>query len=117
MDPRKVPSRPISKPKQLLVEGRTPELFFAAFLRYLGIEAEIHNFGSTSELRPFLAQFFSCMAREGSPQPRNWTKAKTFAFLASQDIYDPLVGRAAQKGIWPWSNPVFTPLKQFLLGL
>ena len=218
MDLRKVPHRPITKTKQLLVEGRTSELFFAAFLRHLGIDAEIHDFCSVSELRPFLRafcarpefkqmvqsfavvrdaefsvkagqietvcetpqqafasvcsslaaagqltpplpavftqaapkigifilpncrdpgmletlclesvmtsrvcacieQFFSCMEREGNARSRNLTKARTFAFLACKDIYDPLVGRASQKGIWPWENDAFLPLKNFLLEL
>jgi len=45
------------------------------------------------------------------------TKARTFAFLATKDINDPPVGRAAQNGIWLWDSPVFQPLKQFLLVL
>ena len=219
MDPRKDPHSPITKHKQLLVEGRTSELFFQAFLKHLGVDqVEIHEFGSVEKLRPFLRafcarpefkekvdslaiirdaeftrragetetepqtalqafqsvcgsltaanqpvpavpgtftattpkigafilpnchdqgmletlcleavitprisecieQYFKCMETEAASQPRNITKARTFAFLATKDIYDPLVGRAAQKGIWPWDSPTFRPLRDFLVGL
>ena len=213
------PHRPITQRKQLLVEGRTPELFFRAMISHLKLqEIELHDFGGYTQLRPFLKafcarpefkenvhslgivrdaeftvrvgepktepqtvdqafasvcgalesadqqvpagpgvfttaarkigvfilpncrdpgmletlclesvhspqidqcieQYFACMARAGHPQPANMTKAKTFAFLAAKEIYDPLVGRAAQKGIWPWQSPVFKPLEDFLLTL
>ena len=219
MDPRKDPHRPITKRKQLLVEGRTPELFFEVFAAHLRLEeVEIRDFRSNSQLTPFLKafcaraefkevveslaiirdaertlragepeteaqtaqqafesvrgsltaasqavpevpaafaaaapkigifilpnchdpgmleslclesvktpqisecieQYFSCLETGGNPKPRNMTKARTFCFLASKNISDPLVGRAAQKGIWPWDSPVFRPLKDFLLAL
>ncbi len=220
MDPRRDPTRPITKRKQLLVEGRTPELFFEALAQHLGIpELEIRSFDSNSRLRPFLKafcarpeykemvevlgiirdaeftpkpgetdtirenahaafqsvcsslvaadqpvpdgmgvftpasprigifilpncehegmletsclesvttpeisacieSFFGCMAATpGAGTPRNMTKARTFAFLATKDIYDPLVGRAAQKGVWPWEHAAFEKLRQFLRAL
>jgi hypothetical protein len=219
MESRRDPRRPISKRKQLLVEGRTPELFFEVLAAHLRVEEiEIRDFHSNAQLTPFLKafcarpefkekvtslaiirdaeftlragetqtepqtarqafqsvcsslssagqsvpgspgaftatapktgvfilpncqdqgmletlclesvvspgmskcteQYFACMKGEGTTQPRNMTKARTFAFLATKDIYDPLVGRTAQKGIWPWHSPAFQPLKQFLLAL
>ena len=216
MDQVKDPSPPITKPKQLLVEGRTPYLFFEVLTAHLGIqEVELHDFGSIAQLGPFLRafcarpefkeqvqslaiirdaefahetatqprmaerafasvrshlanagqptpnvsgafsttipktgvfilpncrdsgmletlcldsvltprtskcleQYFKCMESEGHPPPRNMTKASTFAFLAAKDVPDPLVGRAAQKGIWPWDSPAFQPLRDFLLAL
>lgn len=219
MDPRRDPHRPITKRRQLLVEGHTPHLFFEVLTAHLQVEdLEIRNFRSNelfagfiesfcslaaykehvtslgiirdaeslpardtprppgeaakaafdsvchslraagqveppgmgaftagppkigvfilpdcqrdgmletlclaSVLTPGTTQciddFFKCMDREGRPNPPNQTKARTFAFLASQDISDPLVGRAAQKGIWPWSHPAFEKLTQFLRAL
>jgi hypothetical protein len=219
MDLRKAPDRPITKPKQLLVEGRTPQLFFAEFLNALHIaDIEIHDFGSNEKLSPFLKafcnrpefkqivtglaivrdaefppsapdastnpssverafesvcyslrtanqqtpsapalftegkpkigifilpncrddgmletlcfesvktdavigcidSFFDCMATATDSRPRNMPKARTFAYLATRDITDPLVGRAAQMKLWPWDSPVFAPLKDFFSQL
>ncbi|MGH8247935.1 MAG: DUF3226 domain-containing protein [Gammaproteobacteria bacterium] len=219
MDPRRPPHRPITKPRQLLVEGRTPQLFFEVLTTYLQIsDAEIHDFrsneqfpgylkgfcarpefkeqvkslgiirdaeslpearqprpagaaasaafdsvchslGAAGQPRPeqmgsfsdgpprigvfilpncrddsmletlclesvqtngtskCLGDFFACMAAAGVLTARNMTKAKTFAVLAAKDISDPLVGRAAQKGIWPWSHVAFQQLTQFLRAL
>jgi len=219
MDVRKSPDRPITKPKQLLVEGRTPHLFFEEFLRVVPIrDVEIHDFGSNEKLSPFLKafcsrpefktlvtslaivrdaetvvpasdaqaspssverafesicyslraanqqvpsapalfagqnpkvgifilpncrddgmletlcfesvktdalvacvdSFFDCMGTATNSRPRNLPKTRTFAYLATRDISDPLVGRAAQMKIWPWDSPVFGPLKDFLSQL
>src|SRR6266404_6897963 len=58
MDLRKNPQRPITKPKQLLVEGRTPFLFFEVLTAHLGIvEIEMHDFGGNEQLGPFLKAF------------------------------------------------------------
>ena len=48
----------LSKPKQLVVEGKSAERLFSALLSALGItEIEIHDFGGTTELRGFLKAF------------------------------------------------------------
>ena len=45
----------ISKPKQLLVEGKDGERFFIALLKRLDVQdMQIQNFGAVSELSPFL---------------------------------------------------------------
>ena len=31
--------------------------------------------------------------------------------------YTLYVGKAAEKGYWPWDSPVFDPMKEFLRGL
>jgi len=218
MDPRRDPHRPITTSKQLLVEGRTAELFFECFTAHLRIQdLEIRSFVSVKEFNPFVKAFcarpefkesvqslgiirdaefilepgktdtvketasrafqsvcsglehagqpkpgglgiftqtpprigvfilpnceeegmletlclkvvapnhcacidafFQCMEGAGIEKPGNMTKARTYAYLATQDIYDPLVGRAAQKGVWPWENPIFDPLRKFLRAL
>jgi len=217
MDPRKSPERPITKRAQLLVEGRTPFIFFTELRNNVGLqEIEIHDFGAVEKLRPFLVAFcnrpefktvvtalaiirdaetvdpasptppsaadrafqsvcsalqaagqpipatpiqftetrprvgvfmlpncvddgmletlcfdsvktdaiascvntfFSCMDTATGTSPRNLFKARAFAYLATQNISDPLVGRAAQAGIWPWEHSLFGPLKSFLRDL
>ncbi len=50
--------RTISKPKQLLVEGRDAEAFFYPFLESMGIhDFQIQDYGGISELASFLKQF------------------------------------------------------------
>ncbi len=219
MGPARDPHRPLTKVKQLLVEGRTPELFFAALAAHLRLESvEVWDFGSISQLTQFLKafcarpeykaqvqslaiirdaeflppapanqpvpsaverafqsirsslaaagqpspdapgifapttprdgvfvlpncrdegmletlclesvltartsqcieQYFTCMETEAGPRPRNMPKARTFAFLATKDLSDALVGRAAQNGIWPWDCEAFQPLRAFLQAM
>jgi len=51
----------IEAPKQLLVEGRTPKLFFEAWLRHLQIKGDIdvQDFRAVNELGPYLRVFSS----------------------------------------------------------
>lgn len=155
MDPRRDPQRPISTRKQLLVEGRTAELFFEVLAAHLSVqELEIRQFSSISDLTPFLRAFCSrpefkqqveslaivrdaeFTVRAGRTPTEPQTARQAFqsvcsslaaaglpgpsapgVFTLNTPIYDPLVGRAAQQGIWPWESPVFGPLKEFLLTL
>lgn len=50
------PALKIRAPKQLLVEGRTPELFFQAWIDAIGFKSQIdvQRFNSVTELTPFL---------------------------------------------------------------
>ncbi len=201
-------ARPISTTVQLLVEERTPEIFFREMTEQLGMtNIQVRNFGSIKELDAYLASFsrlamfeervrvlgiirdaedlaadaafvsvchslqknkfippsrmnsvegadfktgvfilpdctgsgmleslllqsvadrpempcvdalFQCIQDRGATLPPNMTKAKTFAFLATQDLNQPIVGRAAQAKIWPWDNLAFAPLASFLQSL
>lgn len=49
----------LSKPKQLLVEGRDAEAFFYPFVEKMGLQdtIQIHDYGSITELAAFLKQF------------------------------------------------------------
>lgn len=47
--------RPIVAPKQLLVEGRTPEIFFREWVQALGIPVEVRDYGSIHDLTDYLA--------------------------------------------------------------
>lgn len=64
-----------------------------------------------------LDEYFACITRQGLPQPANLAKARIHAFLASREKPDRRLGEAAEKGDWPWDDPAFEPLKQFLLAL
>lgn len=56
--------RPVKAPKQLLVEGRTPEIFFRKWVEVVGRsgEVEVRDFGSLDDLSPFLKLFTSYKA-------------------------------------------------------
>ncbi len=64
-------------------------------------------------------QYIECAKNSGGMRTRasREAKAKVFAYLATQDLRDPLVGRAAQCGVWDWEHAVFEPLKAFLREL
>jgi Protein of unknown function (DUF3226) len=51
--------RPIRAPKQLLVEGRTPEIFFREWVEALGLKGkiEVRDFRSLDQLTSFLKVF------------------------------------------------------------
>jgi hypothetical protein len=51
--------RPIGAPKQLLVEGRTSEIFFREWVQALGLERriEVRDYGALSQLTDFLKVF------------------------------------------------------------
>jgi Protein of unknown function (DUF3226) len=53
--------RPIQAPKQLLVEGRTPEIFFREWVEAMGLKGqlEVRDYLSLSDLTPFLKLFTS----------------------------------------------------------
>jgi len=51
--------RPTRAPRQLLVEGRTPEIFFREWVEALGLKGtiEVRDYGSLSKLTDFLKVF------------------------------------------------------------
>jgi len=61
--------------------------------------------------------YYDCLKDNGVTLPTNLTKARTWTFLAAQNLSDPLVGRAAQANIWPWDDRAFDQIKQFLRSL
>src|SRR5258708_33786007 len=56
---QRISDRSILVPKQILLEGRTPEMFFREWIMATGLEhsAEARNFGSLQELTPYLKVF------------------------------------------------------------
>jgi hypothetical protein len=201
--------RPIEAPKQLLVEGRTPEIFFREWVEAIGLkgQVEVRDYGSLTDLTDFLKVFtgykefreivasvgiirdaedkpaesaFQSVCRSlqvvgltcpevcgsfsiGQPrtgvfvlpdcqqsgmletlcwtslkddqrkesalacvmahldclgrakvQTRNPAKAKVWTYLAGQGEFDPMVGRAAQAGIWNWESAALRRLSDFI---
>jgi hypothetical protein len=64
-------------------------------------------------------EFFDCLWRAGvtlAPEPR-LSKNRAQVYLATHIDVQLFPGQAAYRGHWPWNNPVFGPLKQFLQNL
>jgi len=61
--------------------------------------------------------YFKCVADVAHRQSNNPSKARVHAWLASQPEPDKRLGEAAEAGYWPWDNPAFDLLKQFLRAL
>jgi hypothetical protein len=62
--------------------------------------------------------YFQCAESRGAVIPTHWLpKARARVFLASRPRPHLLVGQAAHEGYWPWDNPAFDLLKQFLRAL
>lgn len=59
-------------------------------------------------------KLFCCLQRQGLPLPKNLSRAKILAYLASQTEPDKRLGESAQAGYWDWDHPAFTDLKNFL---
>jgi hypothetical protein len=63
---------------------------------------------------PCLEKYFRCLQQENLPLPKNLSKAKVQAFLASRVEAGKRLGEAAQAGYWPWDNIAFDQIKDFL---
>lgn len=61
--------------------------------------------------------YYDCLRARGVIWPANITKAKTWTFLATKNLSDPQVGRAAQAKIWSWDSKAFERLRSFLEGM
>ncbi len=61
--------------------------------------------------------YFECLEKNGVNLPPNMAKARIWAFLATQKISDPQVGRAAQANVFPWNSDAFKPLREFIAAL
>jgi hypothetical protein len=66
---------------------------------------------------PCIDQYFQCLQNQAIALPENMPKARLQAFLASRSRPGLKLGEAADTGYWPWANPTFDPLKQFLRAL
>lgn len=66
---------------------------------------------------PCMEEYFTCMQNHSEVMPKNLPKAKLGAFLASRQNPNLLVSNAARAGYFPWDNPVFDLVKQFIQSL
>jgi hypothetical protein len=62
-------------------------------------------------------QYFDCLNRQAGVIPTNTPKARLHAFLSSKPRPGLLVGEAASAGYFPWDNPAFAHVKEFLRHL
>jgi hypothetical protein len=60
--------------------------------------------------------YFRCIARHSARQEFK-SKAKVRVWMASHVDWEYHVGKAAEEGYWPWANPAFDGLKNFLRTL
>ena len=65
---------------------------------------------------PCVETYLECVQQYAAAPPRNLAKAKVQAFLASRDRPGQL-REAARRGYWPWDDPTFALVKQFLQAL
>lgn len=68
---------------------------------------------------PCIEEFFDCAEQQGATPPKDIRRAKNLAqaYLATRDEAQMYPGIAAYRGYWPWDDPVFDQLKQFLRTL
>ena len=66
---------------------------------------------------PCVDAYLECLEDTAKLPPKNPSKARAHAFLASRDRADLRVGEAAEAGHWRLDSPVFEPLKRFLQAL
>lgn len=105
-----VPNRP------LISAGRNPSVAVM-------IVPDINTPGALEDLclravdndiaKPCVEQYFDCLKQQGL-FPKNISKAKIQAFLASRLEAGKRLGEAAQAGYWPWDSSAFDQLKNFL---
>lgn len=64
-------------------------------------------------------EFFGCLGRNEVDLPKSSVISKNLAqaFLATREEVQLFPGIAAYRGYWPWQNPAFDPLKEFLRSL
>jgi hypothetical protein len=65
---------------------------------------------------PCVDDYFKCIAAK-SQRSQFSSKAKVRVWMASQVDFEYHVGKAAEKGYWPWESAAFEPLKNFLKAL
>ena len=66
---------------------------------------------------PCVDQYFRCIESQMGSLPRNESKARVHAFLASRERPELRLGEAALGGYLPWDSPAFEPIKKFISQL
>jgi hypothetical protein len=62
-------------------------------------------------------QYFECLKTNSNSYPNNLAKAKIHSWLASREKPDTRLAEATEIGNMNFDNPVFEPLKKFILSL
>lgn len=65
---------------------------------------------------PCVDDYFNCITQKSKRKDFS-SKAKLRAWMAAQEDFDLYIGKAAEKGYWPWENPAFDPIREFLRNL
>jgi hypothetical protein len=104
---------PIRTSVFILPDNRSPGM-----IETLGMEA-VKAEPSLAGAYACVEEFFACLKRTlvDLPDPLPLAKNHAQAYLATRKEVQLYPGLAAYKGSWPWDNPTFDPLKQFLLAL
>lgn len=75
------------------------------------------NMIETDEAIVCVEQYFQCLISQEIQLPKNFSKAKMTAFLASKPKLKTQVGYAMDQDYWNWEHPCLDPLKDFLKQL
>jgi uncharacterized protein DUF3226 len=65
---------------------------------------------------PCVEDYFRCIT-EKSARKGFSSKARVRVWMSSHEDYEFYVGKAAEKGYWPWESTVFDSMKEFLRAL
>ncbi len=65
---------------------------------------------------PCVDDYFKCIAAKSS-RSQSSSKARVRVWMASHVDFEYHVGKAAEKGYWPWESAAFNSLKNFLKAL
>jgi Protein of unknown function (DUF3226) len=63
-----------------------------------------------------MEDYFQCITQKSGRKDFS-SKARVRVWMASQVDFELYVGKAAEKGYWPWEDPVFDTMKEFLRRL
>ena len=62
-------------------------------------------------------EYLACVLDRSGRRADNPSKARVYAWLASNEKADLRLGEAAEAGLWPWTSTAFDELKAFLRNL
>lgn len=92
-------------------------LLFPAGLQQGMLEDLLLSAISADPVLNCIDDYFDCVSATTQHLPRQISKAKVHAWLATKHPPDLELGRAAQKGLIDWDSPAFQQLKDFLVNL
>lgn len=69
---------------------------------------------ATDPVTSCIDQYFQCVESQAGYLPKDMSKAKIHAFLASRPDPDKRLGEAAQSGYFPWDHQALNQIKDFL---